>query len=499
MTQHIAIGALWMVFAKLLEKSLGLISSLFLVRLLDPADFGIVAMAMSLIALLELFSAFGLDSVLIQQRNTTDAHFNTAWTMNVLAACGVGVLLVALAVPASMFYNEPRLVPVICIFALASAVQGFENIGVVLFRKDLQFDREFRYLLAKKLMGFLVTVPLAFWLRDFWALVIGMLVSRFAIVAWSYAVHPFRPRFSLRFASGMMSFSKWLMLQNAITFLRERAASFVIGRHAGPAELGMFTISAEIASLPGTELVAPINRGILPAYSRLASDPPLLGREYLSVLSGIALLAVPAVAGVALAAPFIVVAMLGPKWTPAIPLLEILAFAGITQVLQSNSYAAFIALGRPGTFAKIQLFHVAVLLVMLAVLVPLHGAYGAAWAYLVAALAALPVNFHFIVRALGIGLSSLLPALWRPLASAGLMFGAGKLWGPAIPLDPRSSTEAIVPLFACVALGVVVYVGVDLLLWLASGRPAGAETWLLRAAKAAIQSVRARLSAARSA
>jgi O-antigen/teichoic acid export membrane protein len=216
-------------------------------------------------------------------------------------------------------------------------------------------------------------------------------------------------------------------------------------------------------------------------------------------MSGIALLAVPAVAGVALAAPFIVLVVLGPKWAPATPLLEILAFAGITHVLQSNSYAAFIALGKPGTYAKIQMFHVGVLLVLLAVLVPQYGAYGAAWAYLVSALMALPVNFHFIVRSLGLTLANLLPPLWRPLASAALMYGAGKLWGPGIPAATASSTEAILPLIACIAFGAAVYVAVDLLLWLASGRPEGAETWLLRLAKAAIRSMRARLSSVRSA
>ncbi|MEO7760694.1 MAG: oligosaccharide flippase family protein, partial [Casimicrobiaceae bacterium] len=67
MSHRLAAGALWMVLAKLAERSLGLVSTLILVRLLAPADFGIVAMAMSLIALLELFSAFGLDTVLIQK------------------------------------------------------------------------------------------------------------------------------------------------------------------------------------------------------------------------------------------------------------------------------------------------------------------------------------------------------------------------------------------------------------------------------------------------
>lgn len=499
MKQHIAAGALWMVLAKLLERSLGLISSLFLVRLLEPADFGVVAMAMSLIALLELFSAFGLDSVLIQNRNATDAHFHTAWTLNVIAACVAGVLLAALAIPASIFYHEPRLVPVILVFAVSSAVQGLDNIGVVMFRKDMQFDREFRYLLTKKLMGFLVTVPLAYWLRDFWALVFGVLISRFGIVAYSYAVHSFRPRFALTHAARMMHFSKWLVFQNALVFLRERAASFVIGRYSGAASLGVFTITAEIASLPGTELVAPINRGILPAYAQLAGDPPALAQEYLSVMSGIALLAVPAVAGVALAAPFIVPVMLGPKWIAAVPLLELLAFAGITHVLQSNSYAAFIALGRPGTYAKIQLFHVAVLIALLAWLVPAHGALGGAWAYLIAAIAALPVNFVLIMRALDLRMARLVPALWRPLASAAVMYGTAKVWGPAPLAATATSAEALLPLVACIALGAVVYVMVDMLLWVASGRPAGAEAWMLRLATSAARSARDRFSSSRDA
>src|SRR5215207_6316120 len=141
MSQRIAVGAAWMVLAKLLERGLGLISSLILVRLLAPSDFGIVAMAMSLIALLELFSSIGLDTVLIQRRDATRSHFDTAWTLNQLTSAAVALLLLAVALPAAAFYREPRLVPVIAVFAFAAAIQGFENIGVVSFRKDLQFDR----------------------------------------------------------------------------------------------------------------------------------------------------------------------------------------------------------------------------------------------------------------------------------------------------------------------------------------------------------------------
>jgi lipopolysaccharide exporter len=451
-------------------------------------------MAMSLIALLELFSAFGMDTVLIQHRDSTVRHFNTAWTLNVMAGCAVGTLLLLLAVPASYFYREPRLLPVVLVLALSAAIQGFENVGVVHFRKEQKFDKEFRYLLAKKLMAFAVTVPLAFSFRNYWALVIGTLAGRIGAVGLSYGVHPFRPWFSLAAVAEMMHFSKWLMIQNALTFLKERSASFIIGRFAGPAALGSFSVSAEVASMPGTELVAPINRAILPAYVKLAADPRALSREYVTVMSGIALLAVPAVAGVALAAPFIVLLVLGPKWTEARTLLEVLAFFGITQVLQSNAYSAFIALGKPAIFAKINAIHVVALLLCLLLLTPRYGAQGAAWAYVIAAVAALPVNFYYISKFLQLRTIEVVAALWRPLVSATVMFVGGKLFGPTLPPGASSSADAFLPFVSCVALGATIYISTDVILWLLSGRPDGAETWLMRQLRSMMRLARTRLA-----
>ncbi len=490
-----ATGAMWMVLFKLLERGLGLISTLMLARLLAPKDFGIVAMAMSLIALLELFSAFGMDTVLIQQNNATDVHFNTAWTMNVLAGWAVGLVLLALAWPAAHFYREPELLGVVCAFALSAALQGFENIGVVQFRKEQRFDKEFHYLLTKKIMGFAIIVPLAFWLRNYWALVVGTLTGRIGIVIYSYFAHPYRPRFSLGVVSEMMHFSKWLMMQNALTFLKERSASFFIGRFAGSAALGSFSVSAEIASMPGTELVAPINRAILPAYVKLAHDPRALGREYLTVMSGIALLGVPAVAGVALAAPFIVLLVLGPQWTEARALLEILAFFGITQVLQSNAYSAFIALGKPSIFAKINAFHVVALLICLVALTPSFGAHGAAWGYVIAAIAALPVNFYYITKFLGLRAIDVVAGLWRPLAATAVMFVTGKLFGPELTSAAVSSADAVVPLAICVASGAATYVVADILLWMLAGRPDGAERWMLSQLQNTARSLRHKFTA----
>jgi O-antigen/teichoic acid export membrane protein len=482
MTQRIAAGALLMVLFKFLERSLGLISTLILARLLLPKDFGIVAMGMSLIALIELFSAFGLDSALIQRRDVTREHYNTAWTFNVMAGCLVGLLMAAAAVPASHFYREPNLVLVIIALGVSSAIQSLENVGVVDFRRNLQFDREFRYMLTKKVVGFAIAIPLAFLLRNYWALVIGTLASRVVILGYSYVAHPFRPRFSLAASADLMHFSKWMVASNLVAFLRERPADFIIGRISGPQSLGIFSIAAQLASMPSTELVAPINRALLPAYARLASDPVALGRQYLSVMGVIALLAVPAVAGLAATAPFVILLVLGPKWREAIAVLEVLAFFGITQVLQTNAYSAFLALGKPDVFVRINAFHVVALLISLFVLTPPYGMYGAAWAFVISALIALPVNFVIITRFLGLRLLDLVTAVWRPLVSAGIMYLVVRFGGPAGD-NLETSGDAFVPLVIAVLLGVVVYLGASGLLWLMGGRPDGAESWVLGQAR----------------
>jgi O-antigen/teichoic acid export membrane protein len=469
-------GALWMVSFKVVERGLGLISTLILARLLMPADFGIVAMATSLIALLELFSAFGLDTALLQRKDPRTEHYNAAWSMNVLAGCVVGALMVAIAYPASEFYREPRLSGVVMLLGLCSAIQGLENVGVVDFRRNLEFDREFRYLANKKLIGFAITVPLAFWLRDYHALVYATLATRVLVVLYSYGTHPFRPRFSLAGAPDLMHFSKWLVVQNLLWFLRERAGDFIIGRAASSSALGTFAVANQIASMPSTELVAPINRAILPVYVKLAQDKAGLAKQYLSVMSVIALIAIPAVAGVAAMAPIIVLLVLGPTWREAIPVLEILAFYGITQVLQTNAHSAFLALGRPQVFAKINAIHVTMQISLLLWLTPAYGLQGAAWAFLLSALIALPVNFVFITRYLGIRAWSYIAFTWRPLAAAGLMYYIVRWVAPYASMPIGSSSQAFGPVVASILIGVAVYGCTITLLWLVCGRPAGAET-----------------------
>src|SRR5262245_3953312 len=125
--RKMAHGVAWMVLFKMLERGLGVIGMLVLARLLMPADFGLVAMATSLIALLELFANFGVDTALVQRADAKEEHYHAAWSLNLLAACGIAGMMLVLAIPAGRFYHEPRVVPVICVLACGAFLQGLEN------------------------------------------------------------------------------------------------------------------------------------------------------------------------------------------------------------------------------------------------------------------------------------------------------------------------------------------------------------------------------------
>ena len=119
-------GAIWMVLFKTLERTIGLISTLILVRLLLPEDFGIVAMALSFIQMAELLTAFGFDVALIHNQNTNDDHYNSAWTLHIGMGITITLIMIASAHGIAIFYNEPDVFWVVCALSLVSTIRGYQ-------------------------------------------------------------------------------------------------------------------------------------------------------------------------------------------------------------------------------------------------------------------------------------------------------------------------------------------------------------------------------------
>jgi lipopolysaccharide exporter len=478
---QMAKGAAWMLLARLAERGLGLMSTLVLARVLAPADFGIVAMAMSFVALLELMTAFGFETSLVQKQSDSRDQLDTAWTYSILFGVLVALGMVAGAGSISKFFGEVALEDALRVLALGFLIQSFQNIGVVAFRIQMRFDLEFRFLVAKKLAAVAVTVPLAILLESYWALVIGQVVSRAVGTALSYLVHPYRPRVSLAASRDLFRFSKWVLALNWAGYLLERSPDWILGRQLGAGSVGVFTVASELARLPSTEISAPINRAVFSGYARLQDDAAALRREYLAVLGMVCLVAFPAALGLAATAELFVTLMLGSKWLAAIPVIKVMALYGLMSVLQSNTTALYFAIGRADIAAKVAAFNVVLLVVAMIPLAAAYGIIGAAAAYVLSVGCVLPISLLVIVRTLGLTARDIAHAVARPVSAGATMFlvvsALGKTMG-----SPATVGAAGLYLLAMVVAGCMAYVTVVCVLWRLSGRPDCAELMLLRRA-----------------
>jgi O-antigen/teichoic acid export membrane protein len=485
LNRAIAKGALWMILARLGDRSLGFVSMIILVRLLSPDDFGLVAMATSVIALCELLGQVGLDVALIQNPSATRRHYDTAWTFSVIISTAIAVVLLIIAFPAANFYGEPRLMPILLSLAVGSFISGFENIGTVAFRKDLRFNKEFQFFFGKKLAAFLVTVPLALVLRSYWALIVGMVVGRLAGVGLSYYVQEYRPRWSFDARKELFHFSKWMLIFNTCNVFNGRAADFIVGKIAGAHALGVFNVSYELSNLPTSELIAPINRAVFPGYARKSENNNDLKQGYLDVIGMIAAIGIPAGAGIAATSNWVVPLLLGRQWTEAIPLIGVLAFYGVLTAMKTNAHYLYLALGKPFVATYLVMVQTCLLVPTLVVLTMRFGSMGAAYGYLIAQAVFTPVSFSVLFKVLGITARELLDVLWRPLASAACMFVAVRLFACVFLSKSDDNLSILSHLVVAAGCGTVTYASCLYILWRASAQPVGAESRILNVVQSA--------------
>jgi len=469
--RRMAKSAAWMIGLRLADRSIGLVSVLFLARLLVPADFGLVAMGTVILGALDAITAFGFEMALIKRQARDRQRLDTAWTLNGMIGAVNAALIAALSPLAALFYAEPRVVNVMLVLAASSLISGLRNIGMVQFEQDLRFAPIVMLALARRISSFAVTLALALWYGSYWALLAGMVAGHTIDLLVSYRMSPYRPRLSLVAWRDLVSFSKWLLVNNVLSYVGNRGGDMVVGNRVGAAALGMYSVSLEIANLPTSEMVWPVMRAVFPGYAMMSAEPGRLAQGFLRVFSVVVLFALPAAAGIALLSEPIVAVLLGPKWSEAVPLIEVLAIAGGIRAAQANAGSVYMAMDRPQlacgtTFLSLMLglgsFSVALLFMPLA---------DAAWCLVFGGAIAAIINLTILTRLLSISWIDILRALARPVfgivVMAVVLSGIrDPLWNSGHPL----ATGSLI-MVALVLAGAVVYFMAVALAWRINGRP----------------------------
>jgi O-antigen/teichoic acid export membrane protein len=474
------VGAGWMILWRVATRILGFISTLVLARVLVPADFGLVAIAMTYIAAFDALSIFGLQDAIIRAPERDRSMLDTAFTLSVLRGLMNTLIIAGTAPIAAHFFAEPRLLPLLLVLALFPAIEGTENIGIVEFRRDFRFEREFQLFLMPRLVSVTVTIVTALLFHSYWVLVLGNLVLRLVRWVLTYAMHPYRPRWSFAAWHKLIGFSFWTWAATIADFGRDKSWMIVLGRFLDTFQVGVFMMSVEIGSLPLNEIVVPACRALFSGFTAARNEAGSFAYAFRRTIGVIALPILPASIGMSAVAAYIVDLALGPQWLSAGMVigwiaatapLALLSLVGSTAMLVSGHVRNNFLIG--GAYAVVG-----------TVVCVIAAVYGGLWGVAVtrAVLAGLEGVLYAAAtsRTIGVTMRDWFESLWRPAVATAVMaivlYLAGFGW--IAPTGSGSLAEAVRCADA-ILLGAGVYLVALLLCWLAAGYPEGAETFLL--------------------
>jgi lipopolysaccharide exporter len=474
-SQRTLIGSIWMIAWRMLTRALGVISTLVMARLLTPADFGLLAMASVFTSAVEAMSQIGVWDALMRTPELDDDLMNTGFTITLIRSVMSAAVLVILAPVAAVWFNEPRLLPVILALSAVTAMTGIENIGVVHLRREMQASQLVTLMLVPRVAQVAIAITAALILHSYWALVIGVVTSKILYVVMGYRQHPHRPRLTLHRWRELAMFSLWSWAASLARLVWNRVDAFVLGRQLGSRQLGVYLLGAEMALLPITELVEPVINmlfpGIAAARKRGTDAISLVPEVFTTLLLGV----VPLALTISAAANCMIGILLGPQWAAAVPVITILAIAC---AISPFSYVCFTALVVSGEMRR-DFQVMAVAATARAVLIYLAGTTGDTRIVALAFVATTMLEaslFWMQIRRVGqpdyaIALGSLFRLATATAVTGSVLYASGLGWNEALPgLLPAILNAGLI---GVIALGGCL--GGVLVLWRSMGRPAGAE------------------------
>ena len=372
----------WASFLRVLQILLTGVKLIVLARVLSPAEFGIVGIALLTVDIMVTFSNTGFQSALINKKEDITSYLNTAWTVLIIRGALLFCLIYLLAPAVQVFFGVSGAVWVVRAIGAGILLESWQNIGVIYFRKELRFDREFMFRFISTVVECSVTVTLALLIRNIWAYVFGYLAGYITLLCGSYLIQPYRPHFEFdrKKAKELFSFGRWIFSSSILIFIGIHGDDIFVGKILGAAMLGFYQMAYKISNVPATQITHVISQVTFPAYSKMKENMARARESVLRVLKFTTFLSFPIGAFIFIAAHDFTAVFLGDKWLPIVPTMQILAVYGITRAVNACFGSFFQGIGKPEVITKVSLLYVCLLAIMIYPFSRLGGLEGVAWA-----------------------------------------------------------------------------------------------------------------------
>src|SRR5260221_4404388 len=319
-------GLRWSAGVRLLSQLFTWAVTLVVVRLLTPADYGLLAMAMIFVGFLSRLAELGLGSAVVQRAEVDTPLLRKAFGLILLVHASLFLLLFISAPLISAFMGEPRLVPLVRVLSVLFLISAFQIVPEALLQRRLEFRRQSLNDFRSVIVGSVAVLAAALAGWGVWSLVVGSFTTQLGKAIGLNRIAPFRhwPDFSLRGTGQLLAFGGNLTGSVLLWFIFTQADVFIAGKWLGKEIVGFYSVAMHLASLPTQRLAGVINQIAFPAFSRMQHDLRQVTSALLTGVRVLAFVSFPILWGISSVAPEMVSVILGPKWAPAMFPLEVL-------------------------------------------------------------------------------------------------------------------------------------------------------------------------------
>ena len=442
---RIVAGLSWTAGGKFGSQLVSWVITIYVMRILSPADYGLLAMATVLIAILSMLSDLGLSQAAVSAREvetkTLRLVFGLALTVN-------GILYSLLFVAAPMiasFYGEPRLTLIVRIIGLQFIIEAFNVIPNILLQRALEFKWRSIIGFATAIFSALTTLGCALAGYGVWSLILGSMAGALLGAIGVNFLCPFLhlPSFTLKDSGKLFAFGGHVVSARILGTLYMQADTAIGARILGAQQIGLYSVSMQLASLPMQRVAAILNSVAFPAFAKLQSQPELAAGYLLRALSILNIFSFPVFWGIAVTAPEIIGVFLSDKWNSATVPLQLLALIMPIRIVWQMMPPILYGLGHANIVAQNHV--VAFVAMIIAFLVGVqYGIIGLSLDWVLMFPVVFLVNFRTWLPVMRVNTRAFFATMAMPLLAASGMVASVMAFGAAIDISGVSKLVALI-------------------------------------------------------
>ncbi len=349
--------------------------------------------------LLEVATEPGLNQAMIQTKKDPKKYFSSTQFIFFIRGLLIFLVLYLLAPIISNFYHQ-NLTKAIRIIAIAPLARGLINPAVILFKKTLNFKKEFTFQLLASIFESLATIYFAIKLKSMIALPLGVVSGAIAATTLSYLLVKLSiSKISFKKIKSLYQYGRWVTLGTFTSYLNDQGDDFVVSKILGAQSLGFYQNAYKISNLPTTQGASLVYQVVFPIYSQIQGSKDRLKRGVIKSLLITFSFSFLFGLGLFLVAPTAIKYVFGDKWLPMTPALNVLIIFGITRPVISVGSAFFDSIGKPSVSTSQALIKLIILALLVYPMTKNLGIIGTAWTVVIAQASVLPWFGYKLVKA----------------------------------------------------------------------------------------------------